>query len=281
MNFENRYALKISEKLERAIEFRHNPTRYEGLHWATCTVRILLVADDFLYFSDEDFGLSDLIDILKTENLPHVRFEISVAHRGNPSDPRMAIGNPHVKKSIRNFRFDDTDDFQPGDYDQVWLFGSHRSRKTGNNWSNQLEDTELRALMEFMDGGGGVFATGDHEDLGAAMGGFLPRVRQMRRWFFPDVGPNGEGLAPPFEGPGRFDTNQEGHDSGYQFNDQSDDIPQAIDPKMYTTSIAGIREAVYPHPVLCGPKGPPSGFCRTTLTKASVRPRRTQRLKKL
>jgi hypothetical protein len=33
-----------------------------------------------------------------------------------------------------------------------------------------------------MDAGGGVFVTGDHEDLGAALSSKIPRVSKMRRW---------------------------------------------------------------------------------------------------
>ena len=247
---------KIAKRIETGRNYRLNPGFYQNLFWRPCTVRILMVADGFLYFSDENFGLSDLIGILKNENLSYVRFDITVAHRGSPGAIRMGEDNDDISNSIASFRFDDSADFDPSDYDQVWLFGSSRSRlQADNTWSNKLDDSELRVLMEFMDAGGGVFATGDHEDLGAAMGGFLPRVRQMRRWFFPDPGPNGEGLAPPFEGPDRFDTNREGHDAGYQFNDQSDDIPQTITPKTYSVQVGPHIRATFPHPVLCGPKG--------------------------
>lgn len=256
MNTHETLSAKITARNAIAARYRLNPAIYEGLIWTPCTVSILIVADGFLYFSDEDFGLSDLVSILKNETHSYVRFNITAAHRSSPTNERMGIGNPSISASIKSFRFDDTDDFDPSAFDQVWLFGADRSSKNNAGvWSNRLTDTELRVLMEFMDAGGGVFATGDHEDLGCAMGGFLPRVRQMRRWFYPETGPNGEGLAPPFEGPGRFDTNRVGHDAGYQFNDQSDDIPQPIFPKIYTTRVGPFREASYPHPVLCGPNG--------------------------
>ncbi len=249
---------KIASRLESAERFRLNPGLYYDLFWRPCTVRILMVADSFLYFSDENFGLSDLISVLKNETHGYVQFEITVAHRGSPSNIRMGIGNPDIEKSITSFKFDESDDFDPEAFDQVWLFAAQRSDDDDNDgiWSNRLSDSELRVLTQFMDDGGGVFATGDHEDLGAAMGGFVPRVRQMRRWFFPNPGPNGEGVAPPFEGEGRFDTNREGHDAGYQFNDQSDDVPQTITPQMYQTRIGAFQEFSYPHPVLCGPNGP-------------------------
>ena len=250
------FDIKTQDRLEVISNVRFNPAHYHGLFWRPCTVRILMVADSFLYFSDEDFGLSDLIGILKNENLSYVRFNITVAHRGNPTDVRMGVGNADISGQIKNFKFDDSDDFDPATYDQVWLFAAQRSSKTASDWTNRLNDGELRVLMEFMEAGGGVFATGDHEDLGCAMGGFVPRVRQMRRWFFPDAGPNGEGLAPPVEGSGRFDTNRVGHDVGYQFDDQSDDIPQPIVPKIYSARSGVFFTATFPHPVLCGPDGP-------------------------
>lgn len=255
MKNSSNFDIKIQNRLDTIDNFRINPALYDKLLWRPCTVNILMVADNFLYFSDEDFGLSDLIGILKNEDLSYARFNITVAHRNNPSDVRMGVGNADISGQIKNFKFDDSDDFGPATYDQVWLFGSQRSAKDGTDWTNRLTDSELRVLMEFMDAGGGVFATGDHEDLGCAMGGFVPRVRQMRRWFFDDVGPNGEGLAPPFDGPGRFDTNRQGHDAGYQFDDQSDDIPQPIIPKIYSVRTGVYFSATFPHPVLCGPNG--------------------------
>lgn len=258
MNRQAFFDAKIRARLAITERYRINPAIYEALIWRPCTVRILMVADSFLYFSDEDFGLSDLIDILKNETLSYVRFTLTVAHRDNPTNIRMGDGNPNISGRITNFKFDNANDFDPTAYDQIWLFAAERSRDSDNNgtWTNRLTDSELRVLMEFMNAGGGLFATGDHEDLGAAMGGFLPRVRQMRRWFFPNPGPNGEGLAPPFEGPGRFDTNRQGHNTSYEFNDQSDDIPQPIVPKLYSVRTGIFVSATFPHPVLCGPDGP-------------------------
>ncbi|WP_133901136.1 hypothetical protein [Actinophytocola oryzae] len=119
-----------------------------------------------------------------------------------------------------------------------------------------LTEPELRAVAQFMDGGGGVFATGDHEDLGASMCGGVPRVRSMRKWHWPRPGPNGEPVAPSIGGPDRLDTLSAGHDPLFQLNDQSDDIPQTITPRMYATSSSPKwAHQAYPHPLLCGPRG--------------------------
>lgn len=112
-----------------------------------------------------------------------------------------------------------------------------------------------------MDAGGGVFATGDHEDLGAAMCRRLPRVGSMRRWYWPDPGPNGEPVAPvgtpvPVSSPSwpalrdRLDTLRPGVDTLYQFDDQSDVHAQPIAPRW---TRRGLRK--YPHPLLCSPAG--------------------------
>lgn len=251
------FSHRLDEKLELNRKWRRNPLFWEEhLLWRPCSVRILLVCDDFLYFSDEDFGLSDLIGVLKDEPFPFARFDISAAHRSNISGPRLGVGNARLTRTIAAFNFADPAKFDPSLYDQVWLFGSARSRRQADGqWSGRLSDSELRVLCQFMNGGGGVFATGDHEDLGCAMGGFLPRVRAMRRWFFPMPGPNGEGLAPPIGGEGRFDTNREGPTGGYQFDDQSDVVPQVIEPKYYTARTFILRETAWPHPLLCGPGG--------------------------
>jgi hypothetical protein len=166
-----------------------------------------------------------------------VRFEITTANRRN--DPTA---------DIQNFNFDTPN---LADFDEIWLFGVERG------FSPSLTDQELRALSQFMDGGGGVFATGDHEDLGVAMCGRVPRVRSMRKWHWPNPGPNGEPVAPPVGGLDRLDTLRQGPSAGFQFDDQSDVVPQNISPRMYP----GWRFpwkflwTFHPHPVLCGPRG--------------------------
>jgi hypothetical protein len=107
-----------------------------------------------------------------------------------------------------------------------------------------------------MDGGGGVFATGDHEDLGVKMCGRVPRVRSMRKWHWPSPGPNGEPVAPKVDGPDRRDTLSRGNDPGVQFDDQSDDVPQCITPKTYAMwHWNPYWHKERPHPLLCGPRG--------------------------
>jgi len=64
-------------------------------------------------------------------------------------------------------------------YDVIWIFAYQISTEANPT----LDPAEIHALATFMDAGGGVFATGDHEDLGSRICGYLPRVRTMRAWF--------------------------------------------------------------------------------------------------
>jgi hypothetical protein len=57
------------------------------------------------------------------------------------------------------------------------------------------------------------------------------------------------------DGPVRNDTNRVGRDAGTQFDDQSDDVPQEIQPTLYRSRVSPWLEARYPHPLLCGRTG--------------------------
>lgn len=198
-------------------------------------LKILMVTDGGGSFGRADFGLSALLDALATPPGPWVRFQVTKAHRRN--DPSA---------DLTSFRFDSHDLAQ---YDQIWMFAVERS-------GSAITQNELSAIAQFMDAGGGVFATGDHEDLGVAMCGGIPRVRSMRKWHWPSPGPNGEPVAPNVGGPDRFDTLSAGNDPGVQFDDQSDDVPQVISPTLYSTSPwTHYFYRARPHPVLCGPRG--------------------------
>ena len=167
-------------------------------------------------------------------------YRVARAHRDTDTgDPSVLPTTEQVlfRTDFPGFRFDGHDLAQ---YDQIWLFG------TGNTKDAAApSDPELAALARFMDGGGGVFATGDHEDIGAPLGSKVLRVRAMRAWHFPEPGPDGEPKAPPAIKSERHDTTQPGagevqESDNYRFDDQSDDRPQPI-----TLTAAGER-----HPLL-------------------------------
>jgi hypothetical protein len=188
--------------------------------------------------ADDYFGLSELVHTLTSEGPSISRFSVTKAHRD--TDVRKAA-------DIENFHFD-THDLSV--YDEIWLIGVAATGET----NAPMSDAELKALTKFMDGGGGVFATGDHEDLGVELNGRVPRVRSMRKWYYPVQGPNGEPVAPPAIGEDRIDTTQVGH-GVYEFDNQSDDIPQKIKPRLYIFSHSYFITFAYPHPLLCGPNG--------------------------
>jgi hypothetical protein len=242
-----------------------------------CTVKALIVADG-LDFGQGDFGLSTFVDILLNDGRSYVKFDLTLAHLSpNVSDAAVQLGAPKITRSIKGFAFDDPDDFTPEMYDEVWLFGiastfhggvaspfPNRAADPARYPADRLGDAELNALTAHMNRGGGVFATGDHSTLGRALCGSIDRVRNMRHW--EDFGAGEVSMT----GARRNDSNEIGHDPGSQFSDQSDDIPQRLDLKLYSTPVGVLREARYPHPVMCSrlgridvfPDHPHEGECR-------------------
>jgi hypothetical protein len=198
-------------------------------------IRILMVADGDVNFGDASFGLREFVTkALAQTDPPWAELDITTAHRGQKEEGRHA--------DDFNFKFD-TDGLNIESYDQVWLFGY----KGQDSPESFLTPTELKALSEFMNKGGGVFAAGDHLDLGYAMCGKVPRVRNMRKWCIeetpeqpcPDPVPDRGGMT-------RHDTVQEGRDCGFQASDESDDVPQKLLAKLYSRD----GHATYPHPLL-------------------------------
>lgn len=185
---------------------------------------------------DAYFGLSEVIHTLTSEGPYISRFKVTKAHRD--TDVRNAA-------DLINFRFDAHD---LSAYDEIWLIGVAAPGET-----TPMSDSELCALARFMDKGGGVFATGDHEDLGVELNGKVPRVRSMRKWYYPFPGPRGEPVAPPAIGNDRIDTTQ--FNPVVRFDNQSDDIPQRIKPLLFIFSNSYFITYAYPHPLLCGPNG--------------------------
>ena len=202
-----------------------DPGWWKPLHpiFRRCGQRILVVTDGSLNYNPNDgFGLTEFLQTLATSGSVLSPPVISTAHRSG--DPNATIAgafnfapNPapagHVPVTTAN-------------YDQIWLFGFSTS---------PLSSDERRVITQFMQDGGGVFATGDHSSIGAGMGANLPRVRNMREW-----------AAVPMSTPERLDTiNGPGKDPEYQFTDQSDNVPQRIYPHY-----EGSGATWNPHPLL-------------------------------
>lgn len=187
-----------------------------------CRQRILVVADGALNYNQaSDFGLSRLLaELAKITPAPI----ITTAHRGS--------GNTGATE--KNFRFDQAKTPVTVDnYDQIWLFGFDGVNPAPGYGA------EVAVIAEFMNKGGGVFATGDHERLGYTLCGELPRIRKMRDW---------SSVPMVFE---RIDTvTSPGLDQDTQFFDQSDEFPQRIFPRYY-----GSGSSWAPHPLLRSPLG--------------------------
>jgi hypothetical protein len=235
--------------------------------WGT-QLRILFVVDGRVNFGkgDEEFGLGYVLETLRDPSFAWwVRFKVDVAYRDPGSKP---FGGPSTdydtdsegNKHFRYFRFSHRD-FDLDDYDQVWFFGDNPgARSDGPNVTDQIIDdkenaplcpAELRILAEWMDRGGGVFATGDHGLLGASLCSRIPRVRTMRKWT------RTQGV--PLRFSNRFDDDYQHQTltkTGRATSDQAleeDEWPQRIHPvyqPVAETSNAYPQQTV--HPLLCG-----------------------------
>jgi hypothetical protein len=106
---------------------------------------------------------------------------------------------------------------------------------------DELGADALSRVARFMQEGGGVFATGDHEDLGCGMSGQIPPVRAMRDW--------AKAETPNIGSSTRLTTNLPGDDDVSRFEDPGDSHPQ----RLYANfSLPRDR------PVFLSPFGPPA-----------------------
>lgn len=195
-------------------------------------VRILMYADSSVHFNGGSFlGLQYVKTLLESRAYFYVDFDIATAHRDG-TDPSASIAG--AKKL--------TDLDIVNKYDEIWFFGF--------NSTPNLTAAEVTLLDQFMAAPkfGGVLVTGDHADLGKGITGQITRAGQMR--LYP---------APPSSPPSWNTTVEDGPDPGssFDFDDQSDDVPQTIRYKRYPISSGLIfQRRNRPHPVLCGPDGP-------------------------
>ncbi len=235
-------------------------------------IQLLIVADGMVSFGknaqnmlDQAFEMTELLKTFAQSTFPFIT--VTKAHRA-AGDP--ASGVPDAV----DFHFVTTPNGNPkfklSNFDEIWLLGDSGPSQSSGNYSPPIDATEIAALTAFMDGGGGVFATGDHEDLGASLAGGVPRVRRMRKWFikqpFSVGGQPAKSFLPPGwpEAPtgaeqfghgdltrGRYDTLQKDAAGDWWFDNQSDDIPQPL---------ALTLKNGKPHPVMQGSQGPIDKF---------------------
>jgi hypothetical protein len=208
-------------------------------------IKILIVMDgsgSFVRGPNTDFSLSEVIRTLESQ--PQPGFQVTKAHRtadfnGGSVDYSMF---KFTEVNLRTF-------------DEIWLFGVDGPSPGSHRGTHPLaiSDTERRLIAEFMEGGGGVFATGDHEDLGAYLSGQVLRVRSMRKWFVqPDVPPGWPEAPTGFEMlgvglPPRLDTLQPDAEGNFWFDNQSDTKPQTL-----RLTLAASGQA---HPIMVGHRG--------------------------
>lgn len=206
------------------------------------TIRILMVLDgDRWSFADkspteENFTMQVLMDTLSNSTSP--QFVITKAHRRNDSDADM-----------EGFNFaDPMIDLQA--FDVIWMIGDEGiNGGVLGTFDAPLAPEENLAIARFMDDGGGVFATGDHDGIGSMMCGLLPRVGSMRLWFAAESPPPaGVPTNRPVSGATRGDTLRAAPDGHFYFDSQSDAVPQALTLSSPT------------HPILTGPSGPITNF---------------------
>lgn len=241
--------------------------------WRRCTIRLLIVTDRLSFSPTDDFGLGTFVKVLLDTPL-WGRVRISLANIGPfnafHADPSLA-SEARIAARTDNFRFDNASHFDPAQFDAVFLFGISAVYTGGARTGATLDDSEIAVLNAFQNGGGGLFATGDHGKLGFALCSKVARARDMRYWDSspPTADPRDPNDQVSMQGERRNDTNVFNAGSNV-FDDQSDDVPQTITPHFYSRS-SGIFRYRYPHPLLCGPNGairvmpdhPHEGQCKT------------------
>lgn len=181
-----------------------------------CTQRILIVTDTFQSFDPgKNTGLTELIRVLEGSGDVPAAVPATVTKVSKATGFNFSTASPAVTTA---------------NYDQVWLFGFASGVPSS-------DANEIKALAQFMESGGGVFATGDHSTIGQPLCGALPRIRKMREW-----------AAVPMSGPMRIDTiNHPGINGITHDTDQSDPFPQTMYPLLDASSA--------PHPLLRSPAG--------------------------
>lgn len=195
-------------------------------------MNVLIVCDGGLNFGTGDFGLSEFLTAFnQLEATTLVDYRLTLAHRSSPN--MIQSPNPVVVNHLSSFKFTDVN---LDGFDQIWLFGILPA-----GTSMPLEIQEKNALEAYMNGGGGLFATGDHGVLGNDMCGDIVRVRDMRYWSSP---PDTSGNTDSMSGRFRNDTNRPaaGDATSVWFDNQSDEIPQTIGVRTFGGGL--------PHPLL-------------------------------
>ncbi len=229
-------------------------------------IKILIVVDTQISIGDlEGFGVGRIVRLLRNTNVGCSKFRVDIAIRNSlafSDNPNAAISEARYQGFRYNSVHADGSSVI-SDYHEIFFFGF----QPGNNGapddtdvedpdSLPASDIELRVLRDWMNAGGGVFATGDHHYLGASMCYRIPRVGTMRKWT------NLDGV-PTIGGNTRIDTNQPatpGQEAGTDVIPNSaerDEFPQPIEWVPDSIFRNGFLTIKRPHPVLCHPEHGP------------------------
>ncbi len=204
--------------------------------WRRCVVKVLIVTDGGLDFGTGAGGLSEfLTSFNQLQATTWNNYRLTLGHRNNNNtsappnpliEPNNTPGASSIYAPIKNFNFQTS--VTLSDFDQVWLFGI--------NPGSGLPPAELTVVENYMNSGGGLFATGDHGDLGSALCGNITRVKDMRIW--------SNTTEVSMTGNRRNDTNRPrpGDITSRYFDNQSDSVPQNI--------LAATFGGGLPHPLL-------------------------------
>ena len=201
--------------------------------WKRCTVKVLIVTDGGLNFGIRGFDLSEfLTSFNQLQATTWNNYQLTLGHRGTITTSTNPLV---VNNQISNFNFQKS--VTLNDFDQVWLFGIMDSG-TG------LTAAELTVVENYMNSGGGLFATGDHGSLGSSLCGNITRVKDMRYWSDNPVGSANDVNEVSMTGNRRNDTNRprSGDSTSRYFDNQSDNIPQNIAVRTFGSGM--------PHPLL-------------------------------
>ncbi len=229
-------------------------------------VRILVVVDTEISLSPgaTAFGIERVIRLMRESSVGCMHFHVDVGLRNSGAFSVVAAPTGTNAKYL-GFRFDSTmpDSSRVIDhYDEIWCFGfkPHGGFAPPTNDADitvasalATSDAELAVLTPWMNNKGGVFATGDHDFVGASMCSRIPRVGTMRAWT------NAQNV-PPVIGLERIDTNRPANAAEaagtelIEFNVQEDAVPQPIYwvPWMWHSHFPK-HVHKRPHPVLCHP----------------------------
>jgi hypothetical protein len=135
------------------LELQFIGNRFWKIVWKfPCPQKILMVTDGSLDFGASVFGLSEFVSIMT--NAGHT---VATAHRNGSGSNLTIAGNFNFTTAAVLVTM--------ANYDQSWLVAFNTSA---------LSVPEQATIAQFMQSGGGVFATGNHETIGAGMGANIP-----------------------------------------------------------------------------------------------------------